>query len=188
MIIYSFLLIAVLQTSQFGYTSVIVYHTRRLSTIIDSWLRCWPSVSPVTVLQGICDGAGAVVLASEAAVKEHSLTPLARLVGYAVAGVEPTIMGIGPAPAIRKLLEKSGLSLNDIALVEVGAGSRCVTHLTLYACFTFVIWQCFFTVLITIFCFGQRLSARRWYGFINHHNNICICLWDQMSFNTVSAI
>ena len=108
-------------------------------------------MSPVTVLQGICDGAGAVVLASEAAVKEHSLTPLARLVGYAVAGVEPTIMGIGPAPAIRKLLEKSGLSLNDIALVEVGTGSRYVTHLTLYACFTFVFWQCFFTVLITIF-------------------------------------
>lgn len=68
---------------------------------------------------GICDGAGAVVLASEAAVKEHSLTPLARLVGYAVAGVEPSIMGIGPAPAIRKLLEKSGLTLNDIALVEI---------------------------------------------------------------------
>ncbi|XP_037092843.1 3-ketoacyl-CoA thiolase, mitochondrial-like [Pollicipes pollicipes] len=68
---------------------------------------------------GICDGAGAVVLASEAAVKEHGLTPLARLVGYSVAGVEPTIMGIGPAPAIRKLLEKAGLTLNDIGLVEI---------------------------------------------------------------------
>ena len=82
-------------------------------------------MSPAAVVQGICDGAGAVVLASEAAVKEHSLTPLARLVGYAVAGVEPTIMGIGPAPAIRKLLEKSGLTLNDIALVEVRAGKTC---------------------------------------------------------------
>lgn len=68
---------------------------------------------------GICDGAGAVVLASEAAVKERGLTPLARLVGYSVAGVDPTIMGIGPAPAIRKLLEKAGLSLADIPLVEI---------------------------------------------------------------------
>jgi len=68
---------------------------------------------------GICDGAGAVILASEAAVKDHGLQPLARLVGYAVAGVEPTIMGIGPVPAIRKLLEKAGLTLADIALVEI---------------------------------------------------------------------
>lgn len=71
------------------------------------------------VLQGICDGASAVVLASEQALKEHSLTPLARVAGYSVTGVEPAIMGIGPAPAIRKLLESSGLKLADIDLVEV---------------------------------------------------------------------
>ncbi|XP_045620209.1 3-ketoacyl-CoA thiolase, mitochondrial [Procambarus clarkii] len=68
---------------------------------------------------GICDGAGAVILASEEACKEHSLKPLARVVGYAVAGVDPSIMGIGPAPAIRKLLKVSGLELKDIGMVEI---------------------------------------------------------------------
>lgn len=68
---------------------------------------------------GICDGAGAVVLASEEACGELGLTPLARLVGYGVAGVDPSIMGIGPAPAIRKLLKVSGMELKDVGLVEV---------------------------------------------------------------------
>ncbi|KAG8329978.1 3-ketoacyl-CoA thiolase, mitochondrial [Homalodisca vitripennis] len=68
---------------------------------------------------GICDGAGAVVLASEEACKQHGLTPLARLVGYSVVGVEPSIMGIGPAPAIQNLLKAAGKSLNDIDLVEI---------------------------------------------------------------------
>lgn len=61
-----------------------------------------------------------MVLASEQALKQHSLTPLARVAGYSVTGVDPAIMGIGPAPAIRKLLECSGLQLADIDLVEVG--------------------------------------------------------------------
>ena len=68
---------------------------------------------------GICDGAGAVVLASEEACKAHNLKPLARLVGYGIAGVEPTIMGIGPAPAIRKVLAKANLQLKDIDWVEI---------------------------------------------------------------------
>ena len=50
---------------------------------------------------GICDGASAVILASEEAVKQHNLTPLARIVGYGLSGCEPTIMGFGPVPAIR---------------------------------------------------------------------------------------
>lgn len=58
-------------------------------------------------------------MASEEACKEHDLKPLARLVGYSIAGVDPTIMGIGPAPAIRKLLKISGLQLSDIGMVEV---------------------------------------------------------------------
>ena len=70
-------------------------------------------------MQGICDGAGAVILASEEAVKEYGLKPLARFVGYSIVGVEPTIMGIGPAPAIQKLLKVSGLQLNDVDLIEV---------------------------------------------------------------------
>lgn len=59
------------------------------------------------------------MLASEEAVKSQGLAPLARLVGYAVAGVDPTIMGIGPAPAIRKLLKVTGLQLKDVGFVEV---------------------------------------------------------------------
>ena len=69
--------------------------------------------------QGICDGAAAVIIASEEAIKTHSLRPLARVVDYAVVGVDPTIMGIGPAPAIKQLMSKQGLSLDDIDLVEV---------------------------------------------------------------------
>ena len=70
-------------------------------------------------LKGICDGAGVVIVASEDAVKKHDLTPLAHLVDYSVAGVDPTIMGIGPVYAIRNLLAKTGKSLEDIDLVEV---------------------------------------------------------------------
>lgn len=68
---------------------------------------------------GICDGAGAVIVASEEAVKSEGLTPLARLVGFSVVGVDPTIMGIGPAPAIRNLLKVTGKSLNDIDIIEI---------------------------------------------------------------------
>ena len=70
-------------------------------------------------LQGICDGAGAVVLASEEAVNQHNLKPLARVAGYSVSGVDPSIMGIGPAPAIRKLLANASMKLDEIDLVEV---------------------------------------------------------------------
>ncbi|XP_065222554.1 3-ketoacyl-CoA thiolase, mitochondrial-like [Planococcus citri] len=68
---------------------------------------------------GICDGAGAVIVASEQAVSEYKLTPLARLVGYTVVGVDPSIMGIGPSPAIKQLLKEAGKSLDDIDIVEI---------------------------------------------------------------------
>ncbi|XP_013410677.1 3-ketoacyl-CoA thiolase, mitochondrial [Lingula anatina] len=68
---------------------------------------------------GICDGAAAVVLASEEAVKTHNLTPLARLAGYHVSGCDPHIMGIGPVPAIEGLLKKTGMKLADMGLIEV---------------------------------------------------------------------
>ena len=71
-------------------------------------------------LQGICDGAASLILASEEAVSENGLTPLAKIVSYSYCGVEPEIMGIGPAPAVRMALERAGKSLNDMALVEVG--------------------------------------------------------------------
>ena len=67
---------------------------------------------------GINDGAGAVVLASAEAVKAQGLKPLARLVGYAHAGVEPTLMGIGPVPATRKVLERTGLGVKDLDVIE----------------------------------------------------------------------
>ncbi|MCH6264457.1 MULTISPECIES: acetyl-CoA C-acetyltransferase [Neobacillus] len=68
---------------------------------------------------GINDGAAAVVLASEDYVIENSLTPLAKIVSWAVAGVDPKIMGIGPVPASKRALEKAGLTLADIDLFEL---------------------------------------------------------------------
>jgi acetyl-CoA acyltransferase 2 len=69
--------------------------------------------------QGICDGAASLVLASEKAVKEQNLTPLARLVSYFTSGVEPSIMGIGPVPAIKGALSRAEKTLDDMHLVEV---------------------------------------------------------------------
>jgi acetyl-CoA acyltransferase 2 len=68
---------------------------------------------------GIVDGGAAIVLASEEATRARGLAPLARLAGWAVVGVDPSLMGMGPAPAIRKMLDGIGLSLNDIDLFEI---------------------------------------------------------------------
>jgi acetyl-CoA acyltransferase 2 len=68
---------------------------------------------------GICDGAAACVIASEQFASKHALPPLGRLVAWAVAGVEPKYMGIGPAPAARSALAKAGLGLDDMDLIEV---------------------------------------------------------------------
>jgi acetyl-CoA acetyltransferase family protein len=68
---------------------------------------------------GICDGAAALVLATEDYAKQHNLKPLARLVQWGVAGVDPNIMGIGPAPAIRSALARADLKQGDMDLVEV---------------------------------------------------------------------
>ncbi|MHB1200463.1 MAG: 3-oxoadipyl-CoA thiolase [Polaromonas sp.] len=68
---------------------------------------------------GINDGAGALLLASEAAAARHGLTPRARVVGMATAGVAPRIMGFGPAPATRKVLELTGLSLAQMDVIEL---------------------------------------------------------------------
>ena len=68
---------------------------------------------------GVNDGACALLIASEAAARRHGLTPRARVVGAAVAGVEPRIMGIGPVPATRKLLERLGLAISAIEVVEL---------------------------------------------------------------------
>ncbi len=68
---------------------------------------------------GVNDGAAALLIASEAAARQHGLTPLARVVAMATAGVPPRIMGMGPLPATQKLLAKTKLSLGDIDIVEL---------------------------------------------------------------------
>ncbi|XP_077549701.1 yippee interacting protein 2 [Haemaphysalis longicornis] len=68
---------------------------------------------------GISDGAGATLIASEEAVKRHNLKPLARIVGYSYVGVDPTIMGIGPVPAIQQVCQRTGVKLQDVDVIEV---------------------------------------------------------------------
>lgn len=68
---------------------------------------------------GVNDGAAALILASEAAAKKHGFTPKARVVAMVNAGVEPRIMGIGPEPATRKLLKLTGLSLDQLDVIEL---------------------------------------------------------------------
>jgi len=68
---------------------------------------------------GITDGASATVLMSEQEASQRGLNPLARIVDYAIAGVDPAIMGIGPVPAVKKLLSKTGMKLDQFELVEI---------------------------------------------------------------------
>jgi 3-oxoadipyl-CoA thiolase len=82
-----------------------------------------PFRSPGTVTagnaSGVNDGAAAVIVASAAAVKEHGLTPRARILGAASAGVPPRIMGIGPVPATQKLMARLGLKISDFDVIEL---------------------------------------------------------------------
>ena len=78
-----------------------------------------PGIITAGSSSGITDGGAAVVVASADAVKTHGLHPMARLVGWATVGVDPTRMGIGPVPAVRKLLDRTGLTLDDFDLVEL---------------------------------------------------------------------
>jgi acetyl-CoA C-acetyltransferase len=68
---------------------------------------------------GVTDGASSMLIAGADAVKRHGLEPMARIAGYAQAGVDPKVMGIGPVPATRKLLGETGLSLDEIDLIEL---------------------------------------------------------------------
>lgn len=97
----------------------------RVDSTLESLARLKPVFSKDGVVtaanaSGICDGAGSIILASEAAILEYNLTPLARLVSYGVTGVEPTIMGIGPVTAIQQALSRAGgLTLSDVDRVEI---------------------------------------------------------------------
>jgi acetyl-CoA C-acetyltransferase len=68
---------------------------------------------------GINDGASALLLANDTAVKKFGLQPLARVVSMAVAGVDPAVMGIGPVPASQKALQRAGLNINDMDVIEL---------------------------------------------------------------------
>ncbi len=68
---------------------------------------------------GVNDGAAAMVLANKAAMERHGLKPMARIVAMAAAGVPPRVMGIGPVPATRKVLERTGLSIGDMDVIEL---------------------------------------------------------------------
>ena len=83
---------------------------------------------------GVNDGAAAMILASEAAVKKHGLTPRARILGLASAGVPPRIMGIGPVPATKKLMARLGMKISDFDVIELneafaGQGIACLRPL-----------------------------------------------------------
>lgn len=68
---------------------------------------------------GVNDGAAAILIASEAAVKKYNLTPMATIKSMAIAGVDPSIMGIGPVPATQKALQRAGLTIDDIDIIEL---------------------------------------------------------------------
>jgi 3-oxoadipyl-CoA thiolase len=68
---------------------------------------------------GVNDGAAAILMASDTGLKAHGLTPLARVVSMQAAGVEPRVMGIGPVPATRKVLAKTGLTMDDMDVIEL---------------------------------------------------------------------
>ena len=96
----------------------------RVDTTLDALAKLKPAfMAGGTVTAGnssqMSDGAAALVVASEAMVKELGATPLARFVGYATTGVEPELMGIGPAFAVPKVLKATGLKLEDIDLIEL---------------------------------------------------------------------
>jgi 3-oxoadipyl-CoA thiolase len=96
----------------------------RADTTVESLAALRPIVRPDGVVtagnaSGVNDGAAAVVIASTAAVKRFGLTPLARIVGAAAAGVAPRVMGIGPTPALARLLALTGWSLDDVGHIEL---------------------------------------------------------------------
>jgi 3-oxoadipyl-CoA thiolase len=96
----------------------------RPDTTLEGLAKLRPIVrNPGTVTagnaSGVNDGAAAMILASDAAVKKHGLKPRARILGLASAGVPPRIMGIGPVPATRKLMGRLGLKISDFDLIEL---------------------------------------------------------------------
>ena len=105
-------------------TSVDADEHLRPDTTADMLAKLKPIVRPngsVTAgnASGVNDGAAALILASAAAVERHGLTPRARILGFASAGVPPRIMGIGPVPATEKLLERLGIKISELDVIEL---------------------------------------------------------------------
>jgi 3-oxoadipyl-CoA thiolase len=98
-------------------------HPRADSTVeVLSKLKClFPPDGTVTAgnASGVNDGAAAMILASEAAIKRHGLTPRARVLGMATAGVEPRVMGVGPISSTQKLMARLGLTISDFDVIEL---------------------------------------------------------------------
>jgi acetyl-CoA acetyltransferase family protein len=96
----------------------------RADTALEALAKLKPIVKPGGTItagnaSGVNDGACALLLASEAAVRRHGLTPKARVIASAAAGVAPRVMGIGPVPATRKVLAKANLTLEQINVIEL---------------------------------------------------------------------
>ncbi len=105
-------------------TMISVDEHPRADTTAEALAKLKPVVRPggtVTAgnASGVNDGAVALLIASESAVKSHNLTPRGRILGMATAGVEPRVMGIGPVPASQKLMDRLGLTIGDFDLVEL---------------------------------------------------------------------
>ncbi|MDZ7938743.1 MAG: 3-oxoadipyl-CoA thiolase [Rhodoferax sp.] len=107
-----------------GESVVVAQDEHPRATSLEALARLKPIVHPggtVTAgnASGVNDGACALLLASEDAAARHGLTPRARVVGMATAGVAPRVMGIGPAPAVQKVLAQTGLSLDQMDVIEL---------------------------------------------------------------------
>jgi acetyl-CoA acetyltransferase family protein len=107
-----------------GRTSVVSADEHPRATTLESLAKLPPVFGKDGMVtagssSGITDGAAALVLATAEHARAHGLAPVARLVGWASAGVDPRIMGIGPVPAVQRLLARTGLALADFDLVEI---------------------------------------------------------------------
>jgi acetyl-CoA acetyltransferase family protein len=96
----------------------------RPDTTLEALAKLKPIVKPTGTItagnaSGVNDGACALLLASESAVRKHGLTPKARIVAAAAAGVAPRVMGIGPVPATRKVLAKANLTIGEMNIIEL---------------------------------------------------------------------
>jgi 3-oxoadipyl-CoA thiolase len=117
-------IVAVTIPAKKGDATVVDKDEHPRETNLDALAKLKPIVKPEGTVtagnaSGVNDGACALILASEAAAKRHGLTPLARVVGVATAGCAPRIMGMGPVPATQKLLERTGIKLDAIDVIEL---------------------------------------------------------------------